>query len=201
MPLVRGIENLDAIRSAECMEHSLIIIGIFLVVPLTAPEQPKEIQEIVYTKRIPQWAILSVRLLMSVFAIAILTSTFAGIMVWSNCTFPYMRYVIGTIASTIALGSVGLFASIFSNSTIIGYLVSIGYFLVNLLGSLLDETFLYLFSMENGEYMTKWYLVVFSFFIIAIALLVTAYKAKAILTIRGQKTGNSRTYDSKIRDS
>lgn len=45
IPIMRGIANLNAARSAECLEQSVILIGIFLIVPLNAPEQPKAVQE------------------------------------------------------------------------------------------------------------------------------------------------------------
>ena len=34
VPLLRGIENLDAVRSAECLEQTVIIIGIILIANL-----------------------------------------------------------------------------------------------------------------------------------------------------------------------
>ena len=50
--LFRGIANLDMVHSAECLEQSVILVGIFLIVPLNVPEQSKAIQEVVYTRNI-----------------------------------------------------------------------------------------------------------------------------------------------------
>lgn len=171
IPIIRGTANLDAVRSAECLEQSVTLIGIFLIVPLNAPEQSKAIQEIIGTKKWPQWLILFVRLIMVLVTLIILTSIFAGIMKGNNCTFSVIPYVTGTIISELALGSVGFFISVLSNSVIAGYLTSMGYFLFNFLGDISSKSIFYLFSMGMGNYMEKLWLFLFSILLITIALI------------------------------
>lgn len=171
IPIIRGTANLDAVRSAECLEQSVTLIGIFLIVPLNAPEQSKAIQEIICTKKLPQWLILFVRLIMALVTLIILTSIFAGIMKGNNCTFPVIPYVTGTIISELALGSVGFFISALSNSVIAGYLTAMGYFLFNFLGDISSKSIFYLFSMGTGNYIVKLWLTLFSVLLIAISLI------------------------------
>lgn len=171
IPIIRGTANLDAVRSAECLEQSVTLIGIFLIVPLNAPEQSKAIQEIIGTKKWPQWLILFVRLIMVLVTLIILTSIFAGIMKGNNCTFPVIPYVTGTIIIELALGSVGFFISVLSNSVIAGYLTSMGYFLFNFLGDISSKSIFYLFSMGMGNYMEKLWLFLLSILLITIALI------------------------------
>ena len=171
IPIIRGTANLDAVRSAECLEQSVTLIGIFLIVPLNAPEQSKAIQEIIGTKKWPQWLILFVRLIMVLVTLIILTSIFAGIMKGNNCTFPVIPYVTGTIISELALGSVGFFISVLSNSVIAGYLTSMGYFLFNFPGDISSKSIFYLFSMGMGNYMEKLWLFLLSILLITIALI------------------------------
>lgn len=171
IPIIRGTANLDAVRSAECLEQSVTLIGIFLIVPLNAPEQSKAIQEIIGTKKWPQWLILFVRLIMVLVTLIILTSIFAGIMKGNNCTFPVIPYVTETIISELALGSVGFFISVLSNSVIAGYLTSMGYFLFNFLGDISSKSIFYLFSMGMGNYMEKLWLFLLSILLITIALI------------------------------
>ena len=52
IPIIRGTANLDAVRSAECLEQSVTLV----IVPLNAPEQSKAIQEIIGTKEIAAMA-------------------------------------------------------------------------------------------------------------------------------------------------
>lgn len=155
LPVIRGTNNLDAVHSAECLEQSVILIGIVLIVPLFATERSFAIREVVFTKKINGWLILLSRIVMALIMLVILTCIFAGIMKWRNCIFPYASYVTGTIISSMALGSIGFLSAVLSNSTIIGYLVSMGYFLFNYLGDLSSTSIFYLFSMETGNFTTK----------------------------------------------
>ena len=158
IPVLRSIENLNEIYSAECLEQSVILIGILLIVPLHAAEQEAVIWDVVFTRKIPQWMVLLIRMITAIVMLVLLTGIFAEIMIVKNCTFPYMSYVVGTVISELALGSVGFFAAVLSNSVIAGYLVSIGYFLFNYLGNISDTNIFCLFclfSMRTGDFITK----------------------------------------------
>lgn len=133
IPLLRGIANLDRIRSAECLKQSVALIGVFLIVPLSAPEQSKAIREIVSARKVSYRRILLLRLLLSLLSLLLLISLFAGIMIWNNCTFPFALYVAETVAGAAVSGGVGLAAAVLGRSVIVGCLVSAGYFLLNLM--------------------------------------------------------------------
>lgn len=131
IPLLRGISNLDRAHSAECLEQSVILIGIFLIVPLNKPEQSKAIREVVYAKKISHWEILLLRFATSILLLTMMICLFCGIMIWKNCTFPFGAYAAETVRRAMALGSLGLAVSILSNSVMAGYLASAAYFLLN----------------------------------------------------------------------
>ena len=169
IPLLRGIANLDMVHSAECLEQSVTLIGIFLIVPLNVPEQAKAIQEVVYTRNISHWKILLLRFVMAMLVSIMMICLFSGMMLWKICTFPFPAYVAGTAISAMALGSLGLAVSIWSNSVIAGYLASVAYFLLNFLGNISDGSVFYLFSMEKENYMTKRYLLGWSLFLIVVS--------------------------------
>ena len=171
IPLVRGIANLDMVHSAECLEQSVTLIGIFLMVSLNMPEQSKAIQEVVYTRIISHWKILLLRFAMSTLLLIMMTGLFCGVMIWNNCTFPFFAYATGTVISAMALGSLGLAVSLWSNSCIVGYLVSAGYFLLNSMGNVSEESIFYLFSMGKGNYMIKLYLLGWSLLMVVISLI------------------------------
>ncbi len=171
IPLLRGIANLDTVRSAECLEQSVILIGMFLIIPLNAPEQSRTIQEVVCTKKIPHWIILFLRLVMSMLLLIIMIGIFSGIMLRKNCTFPFILYVTGTVISAMALGSIGFLVSELSNSVVTGYLVSVGYFLLNFLDSVSNDSPFYLFSMGIGEFTAKLWLILLSILFMAISLI------------------------------
>lgn len=171
IPVLRSIENLNEIYSAECLEQSVMLIGILLIVPLHAAEHEAAIRDVVFTRKIPQWMVLLIRMITAIVMLVFLTGIFAEIMIVKNCTFPYMSYVVGTVISEMALGSVGFFAAVLSNSVIVGYLVSIGYFLFNYLGNISDTNIFCLFSMRTGDFITKVWLFGISVLLITITLI------------------------------
>ena len=146
------------------------------MVPLNMPEQSKAIQEVVYTRSISHWKILLLRFAMSTLLLIMMTGLFCGVMIWKNCTFPFFAYAAGTVISAMALGSLGLAVSLWSNSCIVGYLVSVGYFLLNSMGNVSDGSIFYLFSMEKGNYTTKLYLLGWSLLLIVVVLIYTTKK-------------------------
>lgn len=171
IPVFRGIANLNSIHSAECLEQSVTPIGVLLIVPLLAPEQNAAIREVLFTKPMPQWKILFTRVILSLITLIILTCTFAGIMIWNGCTFPYWNYVAGTIISELALGNIGFFTAVITHSTVTGYFISIGYFLLNFLGNISSQSIFYLFSMGIGNYITKLWLIGISILFLSVTFI------------------------------
>lgn len=171
VPVLRSIENLNEIYLAECLEQSVILIGIVLIVPLHAAEQETAIRDVVFTRKIPQWMILLIRMILAIIMLVFLTGIFAEIMIVKNCTFPYMSYVMGIVITELALGNVGFFAAVLSDSVIAGYLVSIGYFLFNYLGNISGTNVFCLFSMRTGDFITKVWLLGISILLIIITLI------------------------------
>ena len=140
------------------------------------PEQSKAIQEVVYTRKLSHWKILLLRFVMSTLFLIMMVSLFSGIMVWKSCSFPFVAYVAGTVISAMVLGSLGFAISILSNSAIVGYLASAGYFLLNFLGYVSEKNIFYLFSMGKGNYTTKIYLLGCSLLMIAASLIYSRKK-------------------------
>lgn len=171
VPVLWGIENLDEVHSAKCLERSVILIGIILIVPLCSAEQKCAIREVVFTKKMPQQTILYIRIVMAVIMLVLLTGVFAQIMITKNCIFPYMSYVMGTVISESTLGSIGFLAAVLSDSVIAGYLVSTGYFLFNYLGNISGTNVFCLFSMGTGNFIIKIWLLGISILLITVALL------------------------------
>ena len=97
VPVIRGIANLDAFHTAECLEQSISLVGIFLLVPLTAPEQSKETQEVIFSKPKSYQGILFVRLVMASLLLLLLVGGFALVMLALQCTFPFVPYIGGLI--------------------------------------------------------------------------------------------------------
>ena len=151
IPVIRGISNLDNIRSADVFGQSLALIGIFLLIPITRQELEIGIKEIVYTKVWSYRKSVSIRLICSFLLITIIITIFAGIMQLQNCNFPFLEYVFITILYAVFLGLFGLLLAQVGSNVIIGSLASLGYWSFCQFKILIEKNISYLFPIINGE--------------------------------------------------
>ena len=133
IPLIQGVANLDRISTAICLENYVAIIGIVMLVPVFSLEQSKEIDEIVSSKALSQVIVQLIRILMSIIGIVVLIIGFVNVLIYLGCNFPVVEYIIGSFASAMFIGSLGMFFSNLFNNTIIGYMISIGYLILNMM--------------------------------------------------------------------
>lgn len=151
IPVIRGISNLDAVRSADVFGQSLALIGVFLFVPITSQELESGIKEIVYTKVWSYKKSVNIRLICGFLLSTVIVTMFAGILQLKNCNFPFLEYISVTILYAVFLGLLGLLFSQVGNNVIVGYLVSLGYWSFCQLHILAEENLMYLFPIINGE--------------------------------------------------
>ena len=126
IPGIRGISNLDAVRSADVFGQSLTLIGVFLFVPITSQELESGIKEIVYTKVWSYKKSVSIRLICGFLLSTVIVTIFAGIMQLKNCNFPFLEYISVTILYAVFLGLLGLLLSQVGNNVIVGGFSFIG---------------------------------------------------------------------------
>ncbi len=155
-PIIFGISSLNAQESAQPLEMFLSLTGIVLLTPIFLPEQNENIRDLVRSKRIDHIAICFIRLVYSVIFLACIFGIFTIIMHYceSNVT---IQHFTGGFASGIFLGALGFsFAGITGNS-IIGYMVSMMYYICNFMLKE-DLQHWYLFSMSFGNFEGKYWL-------------------------------------------
>ncbi len=158
LSFIQGISNLDAASSAVCLENYAAIIGIILLVPVFAPEEAKEIDEIVVSKPMSQFIPYLVRIILNLVIIFVLVGSFTLILKHKGCDFPLIKYILGTFLSAVFLGNVGLCSSAISGSTILGYMASIGYLILNMATKNKYVRNFYILSMKNGSFDEKYWL-------------------------------------------
>lgn len=178
LPLIQGVKNLDPISSAIVLENYVSIVGIILLVPVFAPEEDKEIDEIVSSKSMTQYKIYSTRIIVGLISSFILVSLFTLMLKYNNSNFPLIKYILGTYMSLIFLGSIGLFISAISGSTIFGYMASIGYLILNMMTKNKYVGNFYIVSMRLGSFSEKYWLLGGSIFLILIAIIIKKLKRK-----------------------
>ncbi|VHY51136.1 ABC transporter permease [Clostridioides difficile] len=178
IPLIQGVANLDRISTAICLENYVAIIGMVMLVPVFSLEQSKEIDEIVSSKSLSQVIVQFIRILMSIIGIAVLIIGFVNVLIYLGCDFPVVEYIIGSFASAMFIGSLGMFFSNLFNNTIIGYMISIGYLILNMMtkGKYVGKFFI--MSMSQGSFDEKYWLILGSVVLIIASLLIKPIKRK-----------------------
>lgn len=155
---ILSFRNLDARGAARVMEMYGILSGILLFTPIFMPEADTEIWQLEQSKTMPMWKLYLGRLLLAFFVQAVTISAFILRLMQGNSVFPAQQLWRGSFGEAVFLGSLGFFCGGVSNQAVIGYMVSVLYFVGNLGGS---EYFgrLGLTSMTKGRYDTwGWFL-------------------------------------------
>lgn len=124
IPLIYGTSNLDSVKSADCLERMVALIGLPIFVPLLKPEQNSGMDAIITMRPVPYRMIVVLRVVLSLIGTVALILIFEGYMRIGGCSFPVYAYALRTLAVTITFGFVGLLASAVSGNTAVGFLVS-----------------------------------------------------------------------------
>lgn len=136
IPLVYGTSNLDSVKSADCLERMVALIGLPIFVPLLKPEQNGGMDAIITIRPFPYRMIVVLRVVLSLIYTVALILVFEGYMRIGGCSFPVYAYALRTLAVTVTLGFAGLLASAVSENTAVGFLVSFCWYCVLQINSL-----------------------------------------------------------------
>ena len=130
IPLIYGTTNLDSVKSADCLERMVALIGLPMFVPLLKPEQDGGMDTIITMRPFPYRIIAVLRMVLSLICTVTLILVFEGYMTIGGCSFPVSIFAPRTLAVTMMLGFVGLLASAISRNTVVGFLVSFCWYCV-----------------------------------------------------------------------
>ncbi len=129
---VVSYRNLDAAGCATIMERYAVFAGIFLFAPLLLPEQDREIWQIEKSKALSVFRLIWIRLLMAMLALLIVIGGFLLGMRWGNSRFDAGLLLGGAYAEILFVGSIAFFFSAVTNQIVIGYMMAVLYYVVNL---------------------------------------------------------------------
>lgn len=146
-----SFRNLSPRQAARVMEMFVIFVGILLLTPLFMPEQNREIWLLKKSKRMALWKEYLVRVFQAIVILALIVTVFIGILHLGNSEFQTIKLWIGSFCETCFLGSVGFCISGITNQVVLGYMVSVLYFIGNIGGSKYFGK-LALFRMMNDNF-------------------------------------------------
>lgn len=168
-PVIFGISSLNERESALPLEMLLSLTGTVLLTPIFLPEQNENIRDLIRSKKTDHLAVCFIRLLYSLIFLAFIFAVFTLVMYNSESEVT-LRHFIGGLASAMFLGALGFFFAGICKNSIIGYMVSMIYYISNF--AMKDELKnLYLFSLSAGSFHEKYWLIAGSLILFACTFL------------------------------
>jgi len=150
-----GIENLDAQKSAQVLEMFAALFGIIMLTPLCLPEMDNDIRELVESKYVPYIGVVIIRIMEALFFLMVIIALYTIMLKLNNCTFPFLKYLLGTFAEAYFLGGLGFCACVVFNQIAIGYLLPVMYYIMAIGGGKKLLGSFYPFSMIYASYQEK----------------------------------------------
>ncbi len=146
-PVLFGITALDAMTAAYPLELALPFMGVIFMTPIYSFEQDRGILDTVAARKTPYLLICGIRIIIAVVFMFVFISGFVLLLLFFESEVS-LAHAGASFATAVFLGSLGILAAAISRNAIIGYMVPILYFILDLMGSLGSFT---MFSMmRNG---------------------------------------------------
>lgn len=155
-PIVFEIFLLDEKLAAQPLEMLLSLVGVVLLVPIFFPEQDENIKDLIRSKKTDYLSVCILRIIYSAFTLFLIIGSFIIIMAAGESKVT-IEHFIGTAASALFLGALGFLTAGISGNTTVGYMTSMIYYIINF--AVKDKLGkFYLFSMTQGSFTEKYWL-------------------------------------------
>ena len=156
-PVLFGITALDVMTVAYPLELSLPFLGVILLTPVYTPEQDPGIADTVRVRKTPYLLICGIRIIIALVLMLLFICGFVLLMAALESEVS-IAHIPAVYANAVFLGGLGIFASAISGHAVVGYMIPVLYFVMDLMGSL--GTFTMFSMMRNGQMEGKWVLFV-----------------------------------------
>ena len=150
VPFVFSLTSLTVTLAAQPLEMYLSLTGTLLLTPIFLPEQDAEIRDMIRMRRMSYLSVCALRLAYLCVIVAVLYGIItAALILGESCVTP--AHFWGGISSGLFLGAVGVLGAALGGNTIIGYMASMLYYIVNFsLKTRLGVFFLFGLSFGTG---------------------------------------------------
>lgn len=134
IPFIYGTTNLDYLKSADCLERMVALIGIPMFVALIWQEHSYSLYEMVALRTVPFRFVTLLRIGLSTLCTLLLIFEFELYMRVCGCSFPFFAYTFRTLVASMIFGLTGLLIASMAQNTISGCLGSFClYFIVQIM--------------------------------------------------------------------
>ena len=151
------------------LELIVSLIGIIMLTPIFAPEENSDLADLMLSKSFSYFKIIGFRVLYSFVMLVVFIGSFTVFLSYQHSDVTMMHFL-GTIASAIFLGGLGLCIAAICNHVIVGYMGAMLFYVMNFFsGDQLKG--LYLFGMAEGSSYEKYWQALIGIFMIGLAFL------------------------------
>ena len=130
IPLLYGTADLDCIKSADCLERMVALVGIPMFTSLFYKEQSRDLYDMVALRPFSFRVVAALRIGISMAGTFALVLVFEIYMRACGSIFPMGVYAVRAFAACMALGFAGLLCASVVKSTVAGYLGAFCYYFV-----------------------------------------------------------------------
>ena len=155
-PLFLGIENLTEPETAKVLEYYAVFISIILLPAVFLPEQDKDIRDLLSSKYMPVAKLYGIRMTQAIIYLMLLLGIYMCVLKAGNCEFAFLKLYMGELATMVFLGGMGIFFYALTDQVVVGYMIPLLYYMLNITISPNKIKGLYLFSMSIGNYEWNW---------------------------------------------
>ncbi len=128
IPLIYGTANLDDIKSADCLERMVALVGIPMFTSLFYREQSRDAYSMIALRPFPFRAVAALRIGMETAVTFGLVIVFEVYMCACGSVFAVGTYAVRTLAACMALGFAGLLCATAVKNTVAGYLGAFSFY-------------------------------------------------------------------------
>ena len=155
-PLFLGIENLTEPETAKVLEYYAVFISIILLPAVFLPEQDKDIRDLLSSKYMPVAKLYGIRMTQAIIYLMLLLGIYMCVLKAGNCEFAFLKLYMGELATMVFLGGMGIFFYALTDQVVVGYMIPLLYYMLNITIPINRIGTFYLFSMSIGKYEWKW---------------------------------------------
>lgn len=129
---ILSFRNLDAQGAAKVMEMYACLCGIILLIPVFVPESDRAVWQLEQSKMTPMWKLYLGRVAVATLLVAVVAGIFI-LRLWAGGSL-FSVWVLwrGTFCESLFLGAIGFFVCAVTNQVVLGYMVSVAYYVANI---------------------------------------------------------------------
>lgn len=174
--LLFNIKALTAAAAVTPIELLLCFTGIMMLTPVFLPEQNPAIKDVIRSKQADYMMVCFIRLIYSVVTVVLVNFIFIQIMKMQESQVG-MYHILVAVSGALFLGAIGFFVSGVTENTTLGYMISMGYYLINY--SVKEKFGIFnMFSGAKGTYEDKMWLLLWAVLLIALTFIYIKIKSK-----------------------